>query len=128
MQLTEGSCFFGCFLKQFLVDVYSTAEITRLTNQREEFLVLYILIYTTFLAAFLGYAPSIKCAQVHRILVKKSSIYGGCRLLKLMNLKFQSVCNFEKWPPSRSFFFQNRLVHKYNTCLSSLNMINQSQY
>ena len=44
MQLTEGSCFFGCFLKQFLVDVYSTAEITRLTNQREEFLVLYILI------------------------------------------------------------------------------------
>ena len=42
MQLTEGSCFFGCFLKQFLVDVYSTAEITRLTNQREEFLVLYI--------------------------------------------------------------------------------------
>ena len=71
MQLTEGSCFFGCFLKQFLVDVYSTAEITRLTNQREEFLVLYILIYTTFLAAFLGYAPSIKCAQVHRILVKK---------------------------------------------------------
>ena len=44
MQLTEGSCFFGCFLKQFFVDVYSTAEITRLTNQREEFLVLYILI------------------------------------------------------------------------------------
>ena len=64
MQLTEGSCFFGCCLKQFLVDVYSTADITRLTNQREEFLVLYILIYTTFLAAFLGYAPSIKCAQV----------------------------------------------------------------
>ena len=43
MQLTEDSCFFGMFFKkQFLVDVYSTAEITRLTNQREEFLVLYI--------------------------------------------------------------------------------------
>ena len=42
MQLTEGSCFFRCFLKQFFVDVYSTTEITRLTNQREEFLVLYI--------------------------------------------------------------------------------------
>ena len=94
--------FFWMFFKTiFGRDVYSTTEITRLTIQREEFLVLYILICTTFLAAFLGIAPSIKCAQVHRILVKKSSIYGGCRLLKLMNLKFQSVCNFEKWPPLR---------------------------